>query len=105
MHFHLLLKLSAFALIDLALLLAFAACEGRTITIEESTEQADGSRTVRVSSSGNGTPVLTPRPGLTSPLPHCSARRRRAPLAAHAHLSPNGYAYNGSNRQTWSFPM
>lgn len=57
-------------LLLVALIAALLACEGQTITIEESTETADGSRTVRVSSSsddGTPEPTATPRPRIDFP--------------------------------------
>ena len=56
-----------FALSLLLLLPLLLACNG-TITIEESTEEADGSRTVRVSSTDERTPAAT-RPPIPTPEP------------------------------------
>lgn len=69
----------AAVILTLVLVLAVTsllACEGQTITFEESTEEADGSRTIRVSSSSDdGTPgpepildpTATPRPRVVFP--------------------------------------
>ena len=54
-------------LLLMATMIVLLACEGQTITFEESTEEADGSRTVRVSSSSNeATPAAT-RPPIPTP--------------------------------------
>ena len=55
-------RIGLFALISLTLLLALAACEGQTITIEQSTPDPDGTRALSAPSTA-GTPLPTPEPG------------------------------------------